>query len=129
MVTLFQTFNKIIIIIALALFSFNGFAQSKQVKRTTSSQLMIYNGLVDFTPPEISKPIKSANRPLGCMLGVESSYYYFASGRSVNDYANTFPGVVSINRDIPNIKGARADGTAYFIDGVRVYHFEPLSVF
>ncbi len=114
------------------LFSFNGLAQSKQastVKRVTSSQLMIYNELMDFTPPEISKPIKSANRALGCMLGIESSSYYFASGRSVNDYANTFPGVVSINRDTPSIKGAKPDGTAYFIDGVRVYHFEPLSVF
>jgi hypothetical protein len=38
----------------------------------------------------------------------------------VNKLAGTYMGVDSRNGEVPNIKGARQDGTAYFIDGVRV---------
>ncbi len=40
--------------------------------------------------------------------------------RSVNSIANTTSGVDSRVGSTPNIRGARADGTAYYIDGVRV---------
>lgn len=40
--------------------------------------------------------------------------------RSTNSIANTFAGVDSRAGGTPNIRGARADGTAYYIDGVRV---------
>lgn len=107
--------------------SFNGFAQSKQVgavKRVTASQLMIYNGLMDFTPPEVSKMTRSTNAIIrfGGFRYIPN-YYFFRSGVNINHYANTFIGVVSINGATPSIKGAKSDGTAYFVDGVRVYAF------
>lgn len=40
--------------------------------------------------------------------------------RSVNMIANTVAGVDARAGATPNIRGARADGTAYYIDGVRV---------
>lgn len=40
--------------------------------------------------------------------------------RNVNGLANTALGVNSRNGATPNIRGSRADGTAYYIDGVRV---------
>ncbi len=40
--------------------------------------------------------------------------------RSANMIANTFAGVDARSGGTPNIRGARADGTAYYIDGVRV---------
>ncbi|TAE86240.1 MAG: hypothetical protein EAY81_05825 [Bacteroidetes bacterium] len=56
--------------------------------------------------------------------------YTFTSGellslpqRNINSIVGTVAGVVSVDGNTPNIKGARADGTAYFIDGVRVYTF------
>lgn len=40
--------------------------------------------------------------------------------RNINAIAGIVAGVDSRNGQIPNIKGARAEGTAYFIDGVRM---------
>ena len=40
--------------------------------------------------------------------------------RNANMIANTFAGVDARSGGTPNIRGARADGTAYYIDGVRV---------
>ena len=40
---------------------------------------------------------------------------------NINSIANTVTGVNSYGGGIPNIKGAPASGTAYFVDGVRVY--------
>jgi outer membrane receptor for ferrienterochelin and colicin len=40
--------------------------------------------------------------------------------RNVNSIANTVMGVESRGGGTPNIRGARAEGTAYYIDGVRV---------
>ena len=40
--------------------------------------------------------------------------------RNVNSIANTVLGVESRNGSTPNFRGARAEGTAYYIDGVRV---------
>jgi hypothetical protein len=61
--------------------------------------------------------------------------YTFTSGellslpqRNINSIVGTVAGVVSVDGNTPNINGARADGTAYCIDGVRVYAFsEPLA--
>lgn len=41
--------------------------------------------------------------------------------RNVNAVAGTISGVDSRNGQTPNIKGARQEGTAYYVDGVRVY--------
>jgi hypothetical protein len=92
----------------------------------------ITNGLTDFKTPELSYPVRFPAL-LKC-----SMYCCFLMGQvdhigvmngSINSIAGTHAGVVSVDGNTPNIKGARADGTAYFIDGVRVYHFEPLGVF
>lgn len=40
--------------------------------------------------------------------------------RNINSVAGIVAGVDSRNGQTPNIKGARADGTAYFIDGIRI---------
>jgi outer membrane receptor for ferrienterochelin and colicin len=40
--------------------------------------------------------------------------------RNINSIVNLVAGVDSRAGQTPNIKGARADGTAYYIDGVRV---------
>lgn len=40
--------------------------------------------------------------------------------RNVNMIANTFAGVDARAGGTPNFRGARADGTAYYVDGVRV---------
>ena len=40
--------------------------------------------------------------------------------RNVNNIANLTAGALSINGGTPTFRGARADGTAYYIDGVRV---------
>ncbi len=40
--------------------------------------------------------------------------------RNINSIANTAMGVESRGGGTPNIRGARAEGTAYYIDGVRV---------
>jgi len=47
--------------------------------------------------------------------------------RNVNAIANMVAGVNSYGGAIPNIKGAPASGTAYFVDGVRVYGALPNS--
>ena len=47
--------------------------------------------------------------------------------RNVNSIANMVAGVNSYGGAIPNIKGAPASGTAYFVDGVRVYGALPNS--
>ncbi len=40
--------------------------------------------------------------------------------RNINQVAGTIAGVDSWAGETPNIRGARAEGTAYFVDGVRV---------
>lgn len=49
--------------------------------------------------------------------------------RNINSIAGTVAGVDSRNGQIPNIRGARQDGTAYYIDGVRVAHPELVDDF
>jgi outer membrane receptor for ferrienterochelin and colicin len=46
--------------------------------------------------------------------------------RDVNQIANTVSGVDSRAGGIPNIRGAASSGTAYFVDGVRVYGALPM---
>lgn len=43
---------------------------------------------------------------------------------SVNTLAGTIAGVNSRNGEVPNIRGARQEGTAYFVDGMRVLFTE-----
>lgn len=45
--------------------------------------------------------------------------------RSANMIANTVPGVDSRSGNTPNFRGSRADGTAYYVDGVRVNSSNP----
>lgn len=42
--------------------------------------------------------------------------------RNVNTVAGLVAGVDSRNGNTPNIKGAGREGTAYYVDGVRVYY-------
>jgi hypothetical protein len=44
--------------------------------------------------------------------------------RNINSIANTIVGVDSRAGEAPNIRGCRADGTAYYIDGMRVRWIE-----
>lgn len=46
--------------------------------------------------------------------------------KDVNGVASMTPGVQSTDGGIPQIRGAAASGTAYFVDGVRVYGALPL---
>ena len=48
--------------------------------------------------------------------------------RDINAIANTVTGVQSYGGGTPNIKGAPASGTAYFVDGVRVHGAIPNSI-
>lgn len=43
--------------------------------------------------------------------------------RNVNSVAGLVPGVDSRNGQVPNIRGARPEGTAYYVDGIRVYEY------
>ena len=45
--------------------------------------------------------------------------------RNINSVANMVVGVNSYGGGIPNIKGAPASGTAYFVDGIRVHGVIP----
>lgn len=45
------------------------------------------------------------------------------ANRNINKIANTVGGVNSHGGGVPSIKGASPAGTAYFIDGIRVYSF------
>lgn len=47
--------------------------------------------------------------------------------RNINAVAGLVAGVDSRAGETPNIKGARADGTAYFIDGMRTYANELIT--
>lgn len=118
--------NKLIIITTMLFLSFNGFAQLKQVgtvNRVTSRQMMIRNGLMDFTPPKMPCLCRTTT-PVISFGGFYyiPNYRFFRSGMNINNYANTFMGVVSINGATPSIKGAKPNGTAYFINGERVYY-------
>ena len=46
----------------------------------------------------------------------------------INKIANMVPGVSSRAGETPSIKGASPSGTAYFVDGVRIYGALPMLV-
>ncbi len=46
--------------------------------------------------------------------------------KDVNGVASTIAGVQSLDGGVPQIRGAAASGTAYFVDGVRVYGALPV---
>ena len=46
--------------------------------------------------------------------------------KDVNGVASTIAGVQSLDGGTPQIRGAAASGTAYFVDGVRVYGALPI---
>jgi hypothetical protein len=134
--------NKLITIATLVLLCTNGFAQSKQantVKRTVLTNQLIINGLLEYMSNRnpysiVLKSVSESNQGSSASFcrGFRISYgipLINLPQRNINSIAGLNAGVVSVDGNTPNIKGARADGTAYFIDGVRVYHFEPLSVF
>ncbi len=52
--------------------------------------------------------------------GMHSTTIMAVPVRNINSIANTAMGVESRGGSTPNIRGARAEGTAYYIDGVRV---------
>ncbi|MES2689151.1 MAG: carboxypeptidase regulatory-like domain-containing protein [Bacteroidota bacterium] len=64
------------------------------------------------------KPLINPGGTSGMQLG--SKEIMRLPQRSVNSIANLTAGVDSRSGRTPNIRGARADGTAYYIDGVRV---------
>lgn len=118
--------NRLIILIALILFSLCVFAQPAKfdtVKRIVITNKIITNSLTDFVIPKIQKDTKIPFREQmqGCRLSAIMVYSLFVN-RSITSMINTSPGIVSFDGNVPNIKGARPEGTAYFIDGVRVYY-------
>lgn len=75
--------------------------------------------------------------PVSCIPRVSIIYHCYGSYTLVgywvtdvqliwspNKIATTYAGVQSINETALSIKGARPEGTAYFIDGVRVRSFD-----
>jgi hypothetical protein len=46
--------------------------------------------------------------------------------KDINGVASMTAGVQSIDGGVPHIRGAAASGTAYFVDGVRVYGALPI---
>jgi Ca-activated chloride channel homolog len=52
--------------------------------------------------------------------GIHSTTIMAAPVRNINSIANTVMGVESRGGSTPNIRGARAEGSSYYIDGVRV---------
>lgn len=46
--------------------------------------------------------------------------------RNINAVAGIFAGVDSRAGQIPNIRGTRQDGTAYYLDGIRIYELDGL---
>src|SRR5688572_24808452 len=46
--------------------------------------------------------------------------------KDINGVASTVAGVQSLDGGIPQIRGAASSGTAYFVDGVRVYGALPI---
>ncbi len=133
--------NKLITIATLVLLCTNGFAQSKQantVKRTVLTNQLIINGLLEYMSNRnpysiVLKSVSESNQGSSASFcrGFRISYgipLINLPQRNINSIAGLNAGVVSVDGNTPNIKGARADGTAYFIDGVRVYaFFEPLA--
>lgn len=128
--------NKLIALAALVLYCTNGFAQSKQantVKRTVLTNQLIINGLLEYMSNRnpysiVLKSVSESNQGSSASFcrGFRISYgipLINLPQRNINSIAGLNAGVVSVDGNTPNIKGARADGTAYFIDGVRVYAF------
>ncbi len=53
-------------------------------------------------------------------IGLTAAQVMRMPNRNINQLANLAAGVISVNGGTPTFRGARADGTAYYIDGVRV---------
>lgn len=66
-------------------------------------------------------------RGIGCHLGgkVLCSRYTW----SVNITAGIYPGVQTIDGNIPAIRGAGPEGTAYYIDGIRLNNVDAVYDF
>ena len=95
------------------LISGNSFAQNQMTSQTKSYNIKNNNPLV----MRMSKPLY--NDEFG--QNFNTSDLSRLPFRNINSIANTVAGVQSYGGGIPNIKGAPASGTAYFVDGVRVY--------
>lgn len=80
---------------------------------------------------------KNANKPLIAQRPISSIRYYSyivkrypynplvtAPNRNINMIASYVRGVDSRNGETPSIRGARPEGTAYYIDGVRIAAIE-----
>lgn len=79
----------------------------------------IYNGcgVVTLTQPEIKMAFTITHENASFLGGLSTYPFRF---ENVNQMANTVAGVLSMDGEIPSILGARRDGTAYYINEVRV---------
>ena len=119
------------------LFAANAFGQSDSIQllptrvfttdsthylRDNNSERFIYvhscrkrtsNKPVKTTPPIITIKYEEYSLP----VNLPCNTFRF---QNINQIANTQAGVLSVDGETPSILGARTEGTAYYINGVRV---------
>lgn len=76
--------------------------------KTTHQNIIVLNTALDVVMVKAKKKLVEPTVPVAMPQ------------RNVNMIANTIAGIDARAGGTPNIRGARADGTAYYIDGVRV---------
>lgn len=76
--------------------------------KTTHQNIIVLNTALDVVVVKAKKKLVEPTVPVAMPQ------------RNVNMIANTIAGIDARAGGTPNIRGARADGTAYYIDGVRV---------
>jgi hypothetical protein len=112
------------LLFASDIFGQNGIGDTPDIRRTSRYYMDDANMTDSITRISYLTPI---NRSTMSMLPASTGQSYGGNdmmrmgNRHVNAVANTVPGVMSIGGQTPSIRGARTDGTAYFVDGLRVY--------
>ena len=109
-----------ILLSVILLFALNSFAQSVEPGNKPSKQL----------PNGENSDIYKSNGRSDVIQTVGRTYNEKELERmpntDINKIANMVPGVSSRAGETPSIKGASPSGTAYFVDGVRIYGALPM---
>ena len=88
------------------------------VKSKIDEQNMIYTN--DKVPTDIKRR-NDLNVMNGSWTTIKSEQLSTMPTQNISKIVNTAPGVNSVGNEAPRIRGAEPSGTAYFVDGVRVY--------
>jgi Ca-activated chloride channel family protein len=90
----------------------------KQIDLTKTNHKLLH--LQMHATTELKEVVIKQKKALIDPMGSHSMVIMSAPVRSINSNATTAYGVEVRGSSTPNIRGARAEGTAYYIDGVRV---------